>query len=188
MRSNKIKTFLVCLIFFSLLGNVDGVFESYTCEDGTLSGDNECQDGNTPTVMCDTGGGGNCPVICAAECGSLTGCMEGDCKNCCKLGICSVYPVPAEEDEYNACIDSCVGTCEVNKQFCGVILILQSIAVGLATLMLVVNGFKWMTADDAQGRIDARRGVYYVFIGLAVVIIAFALVNYLFVGEVTCSF
>jgi len=181
MKFNQKKGLVIFLILFALIGNVSAPFTSYRC----VGGDgNDCADGTEPTVMCNTDPGGNCPVICAAECGAKTACMSGSCDTCCDAGICNKYA--AGSDEYKACMESCEGTCEVNTQFCGIILILQSIAVGLAVLMLTVNGFKWMVADDAQGRIDAKRGVYYVFIGLAVVIVAFALVNYLYVGEVTC--
>ncbi|RLI89975.1 MAG: hypothetical protein DRO62_00390 [Candidatus Altiarchaeales archaeon] len=185
MKFNTKKWLAISMILFAI-GNVSAVFESYVCDDGTSSGNNKCGDGRTPTVMCDTGPTGNCPVICAAECGSATGCITEYCKSCCAAGICKKYPDPS--DELNACLSSCVGTCEVNAQFCEIILILQSVAVGMAALMLTINGFKWMTADDASGRTDAKRGVYYVFIGLALVIIAFALVNYLYIGKVTCPF
>jgi len=183
MKFNAKKGLVIFLIPFALIVNVSAVFESYKC---VAADGNQCTDGSEPTVMCDTGAGGNCPVICAAECGSATGCMSGSCESCCSAGTCNRYG--AGTDEFDACMNACVGTCEVNKQFCEIILILQSIAVGIAVLMLTINGFKWMTADDASGRTDAKRGVYYVFIGLALVIIAFALVNYLYIGEVTCPF
>ncbi len=181
MEFNKKKVLVIPLIIFALIWNVSAPFESYQC-----AGVNACFDASTPTVMCNTGAGGNCPVICAAECGSMTGCMSGSCNTCCAANTCSIYA--AGSNELKACMGSCEGTCEVNKEFCGIILILQSIAAGLAVLMLAINGFKWMVADDSQGRIDAKRGVYYVFIGLAVVIISFALVNYLLIGDITCPF
>lgn len=181
MEPNKGKWLIICFVAFALVGNVNAPFESYKCAAGD---GNDCGDGTEPTVMCNTDPGGNCDVICAAQCGFKTACVGGSCSNCCSADICNKYPVAS--DEYEVCMESCKGTCEVNGEFCGVILILQSIAAGLAVLMLAVNGFKWMTADDAQGRIDARRGVFYIFIGLALVIIAFALVNYLYVGEVSC--
>lgn len=83
-------------------------------------------------------------------------------------------------------MNSCEGTCDVNREFCVIILILESVAAGMAVLMLMVNGLKFITADDASGRTDAKRGVFYVFIGLALVLVAFALVNYLYIGEVVC--
>jgi len=190
MKFNTKKGFVVSLILFALIVNVSAVFESYTCKDspGPPPRVDECADGSTPTVMCNTGPTGNCPIICAAECGSATGCITGDCKGCCDAGICNKYDPVTDKDRYYACLNACEGTCEVNKQFCEIILILQSVAVGIAVLMLTINGFKWMVADDAQGRVEARRGVYYVFIGLALVMIAFALVNYLYIDEVVCPF
>ncbi|MBN2013747.1 MAG: hypothetical protein JW778_01065 [Candidatus Altiarchaeota archaeon] len=180
MKPNARKAFII-LIAITLIGYADSTFESYKC---TAGDGNNCKDGSEPTVMCNTASGGNCPVICAAECGSMTGCIVGDCESCCSAGTCSKYT--SGSDEFDACVKSCAGNCAANKEFCEIILILESIAAGLAVLSLMVNGLKWMTADDFQGRDDAKKGVYYVLVGLALVIISFALVNYLYVGEVSC--
>ena len=184
MRFNARKL-IISLVLFALVGHVNALFEPYKC---VAADGNACTDGTEPTVMCNTAFiGGNCPVICAAECGSKTGCIAG-CPSCCSAGTCSGYILPAEKDEFEACTEACEGTCEANKEFCTIILILESIAAGMAVLMLVINGLKWMTADDYQSRDDAKKGIYYVFIGLALVIISSALVNYLYVGTVMCAF
>ncbi len=181
MKSNKRNWLILSLILFALIGDASAAYSSYAC---IFADGNQCSDGSEPTVMCDPDPGGNCHIICAAECGSSTPCISGSCDTCCAAGVCSIYG--AGSDERDACMSSCEGTCEVNTEFCGIIIILQSIALGLATLMLTVNGFKWMSADNASGRVDARRGLYYVFIGLLIIIISFALVNYLYVGEISC--
>ena len=124
---------VVFLILFALIGNVSATVESYRCKDGTPSGDNACGDGSTPMVMCNTDPTGNCPIICAAECGSATGCVGGDCENCCSAGICSKYTY--DSDEFDACMKSCEGTCEVNELAKG---IFRNIALVGAIAMLIL--------------------------------------------------
>ncbi|MCK4492069.1 MAG: hypothetical protein KAU03_05560 [Candidatus Altiarchaeales archaeon] len=57
------------------------------------------------------------------------------------------------------------------------------VVVGLAaTLVLVLAGFRYLTAEDSVGRIDARRHVVYGVVGLCVVLVAVPLVNCLVGG------
>jgi|GEM_PF-1301242 len=46
---------------------------------------------------------------------------------------------------------------------------LKQIAVALGWIMMVIMGIKWMTADSASDRADAKKGMLYIVIGLLLV-------------------
>ncbi len=172
------KVVLFAFLILVLLPGANAVYQSYVC-----AGGDSCFDGQTPGVMCDPDGG-NCPYICAAKCASLTSCSSS-CMTCCDASSCSMYA--AGSTRYNACMDSCQGTCDANEQFCDVINILTGIGAGVAVFMLVLNGLKWMLAEDVSGRQDAKRGMLYIFVGLLIFVVAIQLVNFLMGGNVSCE-
>jgi type IV secretory pathway VirB2 component (pilin) len=55
--------------------------------------------------------------------------------------------------------------------------VLYGIAAGVAILLVVIHGVKWKTADSLEGREEAKRGVLNVILGLAIIVIAAALVS-----------
>lgn len=171
--SIKAVLFMLLIAAFSVSSNA--VFKSYACYCG----------GTMVTVMCDaTPLVGNCNYVCASKCGSLTDCVRTDCFDCCDKTTCSGY---VDFKEKEVCSMSCLGTCTANTQFCDIIFILQSIGAGIAVIMLMINGIKWiLLADDPSGRQDARRGIYYVLIGIAIMVTALALVNFILVGRLIC--
>ncbi len=46
---------------------------------------------------------------------------------------------------------------------------LKQIAVALGWVMMIIMGIKWITADAASDRADAKKGMIYIVIGLLVV-------------------
>ncbi len=56
---------------------------------------------------------------------------------------------------------------------------LAAAAAGLAVFMIALNGLKFITADDAKGREDAKQGIIYVLFGLMLLLIGERLVYFL---------
>lgn len=137
-----------------------------------------------PEVMCSTTK--NCKFQCAAKCGRQTTCVR-DCERCCKQTTCNkVLPYPYEKYELDACMDACLGICKTHEELCNLIHILGGIAVAASVFLIMVHGLKWMTAEDSEGRDNARRGIIYVFIGLILVMVAATLASYFFTGSLVC--
>ncbi len=58
--------------------------------------------------------------------------------------------------------------------------ILYGIAAGIAILLIAIHGIKYKTTDNPDVRENAKRGIINVVIGLAIIIIAAALVSMMF--------
>jgi|GEM_PF-3582002 len=58
--------------------------------------------------------------------------------------------------------------------------IIYAISGGIATVMIILHGFKWMTSDNDQDRMMARTGIIHVLLALMIIMLAAALVNLLF--------
>jgi hypothetical protein len=56
------------------------------------------------------------------------------------------------------------------------------IASGIAALFIILTGLKYMTSEDAAGRVEARKRLVYSLAGLMLVALACPLVNMLFSG------
>lgn len=83
-------------------------------------------------------------------------------------------------------MDSCVGTCLTNNEFCQMINLLRFIAIGIGVVLFAVNGVRWVISEDDQGRMEARRGLLWIVFGLIVVVVAVSLVNYIMTGNLVC--
>lgn len=152
-------------------------FGDFICD-----GPYRCANGDTPEVRCSTTK--TCNYQCAAKCGRGTT-FTSDCESRCRSITCNKKP-PYEPDLLAVCMDACVGLCRTHEELCNIIYILGAIAVASAAFLIMVHGVKWMTADDFEGRQNARRGITYVFIGLILVMTAAALASYFFTGSLVC--
>jgi hypothetical protein len=71
---------------------------------------------------------------------------------------------------------------------CIIIRILQAIATGVASLILVYNGARWIWSgsfeegEGPQMRSEAKQRIFYAIGGLILVAVATALVNFIFSG------
>lgn len=61
-----------------------------------------------------------------------------------------------------------------------VVSIVYGVSAAVAVVMLVLHTLKWMTADDEQGRMDAKTGIIYVVVALLILMLAGALVSMLY--------
>ena len=71
-----------------------------------------------------------------------------------------------------------IGTDQVHVDT--VTLIIGGIATGLAAVMLVLNGIKWITADDAQDRLEAKKAIIIILVALLMLVLAQFLVAMFF--------
>jgi type IV secretory pathway VirB2 component (pilin) len=55
--------------------------------------------------------------------------------------------------------------------------IVGGISLGLAAVMFVLNGFKWITADDPQDRLEARKALTIILVAILMLMLAAAFVN-----------
>lgn len=74
---------------------------------------------------------------------------------------------------------------------CKIIVLLQGIAAGIAVLVIVYAGFKWIGSGitDPVARTEAADMIKAVFIGLIIIIIALQFINYMFgneLGTISC--
>jgi hypothetical protein len=168
-----------------------------------------CPAGITPTVRCrhddsvspPTPVCGDCELQCAKACGEATTCIETGaapmpCQTCCDSVTCSGYPaydqilcyIPiGARAEACACENACMGTCKFNTNFCYMIILVCIVAGIMGAIMLLLLALKWITSDDPQGRTEARRGIWYVIVGIIVIISASALVGALLGSTIPCQ-
>lgn len=113
-------------------------------------------------------------------CSSDADCGKGEY---CDTSRCSCFPIVREPGD--------AIKCNVNR-FCEFVRLLQAIAAGLATLLLVFAGVKWIFSgiEEPETREEAKSMVKNVLIGLVIVVTALELVNYVFgqpLGAISCS-
>jgi hypothetical protein len=167
-----------------------------------------CPAGPTPSVWCrhdDSSGTpvpvcSDCRLQCAKACGEATTCIETGaaavpCTDCCNTQTCAGYgsyselacfiPIGAQA-EACACQNACIGTCNFNTSFCNMVMLIVIVAGIMATIMLVLLAIKWIISDDPQGRTDARRGIWYVVVGIIIIVSAAALVGAILNANVPC--
>ena len=131
----------------------------------------------------------DCELKCAGACGDTTLCISDDCANCCDTTTCITGAAPkytAGSDEKKACMEACKGRCEVNTEFCNLIKIIKAIALSIAVFMISISGLKFMIAEDAMGRKEARDGIIYVITGIIIIAIASILVTFVLGGNLGC--
>jgi type IV secretory pathway VirB2 component (pilin) len=58
--------------------------------------------------------------------------------------------------------------------------IIFGVSVGVAVLMIVLNGLKWMTSDDEGDRAEAKTAMIYAGVALLILMLAGALVGLMF--------
>ena len=161
------------------------ITRGFVCGMYNFGYDYTCADGSNPEVTCSTDD--DCKILCAQMCGKNTGCYY-DCNDCCSGTSCNkLFPKPYDADEMNACVDVCRGYCDANVEFCKVIRMLQIIMGGICALMITLNGIKWTVSDDEAGRKSAKQGIIYTIAGLVLLLVGTALVDYLYVGSITCG-
>ena len=69
---------------------------------------------------------------------------------------------------------------------CKILLLIQSIAAGIATVMIILAGYQWIASagfEDPRRRTEAKERIVHVFIGLVFIMVATQLINYLFGGS-----
>ena len=113
------------------------------------------------------------------------------CFDCCDTITCrdakyTPLPLGIEQQEKDACMRSCEGTCEANTKFCDVITMLRQMAIIIAAIMIAINGIRWIFSEDMEARKDARRGLIYVVAGLTAIVLAAALVEFLLNDRIVC--
>ncbi|HHQ44968.1 MAG TPA: hypothetical protein ENN13_02400 [Candidatus Altiarchaeales archaeon] len=57
---------------------------------------------------------------------------------------------------------------------------LLEMAAALATLLFAIMGLRWIAADSAQEREEAKKGMIYIVTGLLIVVSAHAIVRQLY--------
>lgn len=144
----------------------------------------------------------DCILQCAKTCGEATRCIEtvstppNWCETCCNTQTCQGYPaynialcyIPLGPfGESCACQNACIGTCRFNTNFCYMVLLIFIVGGMMAAIMLLLLALKWIISDDPQGRTDARRGIWYVIVGIIIIVSASALVGTILGVNIPCS-
>ncbi len=74
----------------------------------------------------------------------------------------------------------------INELICRLIQVLWGIAAAVATIVIVIAGIKWIgSSEDAGARAQAKATIIHAIIGLIIVIVALAIVNWSITGHVT---
>ncbi|HEX55454.1 MAG TPA: hypothetical protein ENF49_04935 [Candidatus Altiarchaeales archaeon] len=58
--------------------------------------------------------------------------------------------------------------------------LIYGISTAFATLLLIFHGFKFITASTTEDKREARNGLIYTLLGLFIIALALALVNFLY--------
>lgn len=149
-----------------------------------------------PTPVCS-----DCNLQCAKACGEATNCIEigsapMPCVDCCNTVTCAGYAAYNElacyiplgaRAEACACENACIGTCKFNTSFCNMIILIVIAAGIMGAIMLLLLALKWIISDDPQGRTDARRGIWYVIVGIIIIMSATALVGTILGSNIPCQ-
>ena len=72
---------------------------------------------------------------------------------------------------------------EWNQVICIVLRLIQFVAAGIAALVIILGGVKFMTSENLEERSGAKKMLIQAVSGLIILIIAVQLVNYLVTGS-----
>jgi len=195
METN-LKIIFILAVLIILMNNASPKMEDLVCENQPDCGEDfTCPSGQQPAVRCpyDTSDPTDikpicdkCKIECARECGRLISSCTGDCDTCCASSSnCGGYRVGSEERK--VCEDTCKAVCESAQELCRIILLLQFLSMGVGIIIFSINGLKWILSDSEGGRGEAKKGVVYTLFGLSVIMAASALVEYFYIGSISCS-
>ncbi len=73
----------------------------------------------------------------------------------------------------------------MNGQIYPLVDIVYGIAAGIAALMIILHGFKWLISEEPAERKEAKERIIYVLYGLIIIIIAVALVNTIYSASIS---
>jgi type IV secretory pathway VirB2 component (pilin) len=73
----------------------------------------------------------------------------------------------------------------INNLMCRILQVLWAVAAGVAVVVIVVAGIKWIgSAEDAGARAQAKSTIVHAIIGLLIVMVAMAVVGWVVSGDV----
>jgi len=137
----------------------------------------------------------NCLEKWGTSCGGLTNYLD-DSTNCdmwCQglsddvevvkwsvFGIVDLVDIKA--DVLASCKKACESKCGLNETIHSIVSIIYYIAGIIAAIMLVINGYKFITSTTPEDRDDAKKGVVYIILALIIITIAGSLVDLLMGG------
>ena len=76
----------------------------------------------------------------------------------------------------------------ITSLICRLILVLYGIAAAVASIVIVIAGIRWVgSAEDAGARASAKSTMIHAIIGLIIVIVALAIVNWAVTGTSVAS-
>ncbi|HDH41311.1 MAG TPA: hypothetical protein ENG12_02755 [Candidatus Altiarchaeales archaeon] len=139
----------------------------------------DCNDCQNLTCNADGTWQWSCPTKAGAECSSNTECWATT--KWCNLETCNCEePPPTLASKWR-----------IEDVACRIIVLLQEIVAGIATLIIVYAGIKWMGSGvtDPVARQEAADMIKAVFVGLVIIIVALQFINYMFgneLGTVSC--
>ena len=139
----------------------------------------DCNDCQNLTCNADGTWQWSCPTKAGAECSSNTECWATT--KWCNLETCNCEePPPTLASKWR-----------IEDVACKIIVLLQKIVAGIATLIIVYAGIKWMGSGvtDPAARQEAADMIKAVFVGLVIIIVALQFINYMFgneLGTVSC--
>jgi hypothetical protein len=136
-----------------------------------------------PTAYCDNTN--TCKVACAQGCGRET-VFGTKCDENCNTVTCN--KAKYLQDEKDNCKGACVSMCKVNEEMCNLLFIMEIAAALIAAIMLAINGLKWVMSESPEARDSARGGVYYVIVGIIVIMAALGLVSTILGVSLICFF
>jgi hypothetical protein len=212
MHKNSTAIILIMLAFSAALAEAS--YQQFACgAPGPVDAPHNfaCGSGASPTIWCSYDDFNSrfitddCAPKCAKGCGQLNSChtvAAQTCEQCCgtnspqsrcdgkgygaySWGAC-FFPTSLGGKEACSCQQSCIGTCEVNKDFCDVINLLKIVVGIAAAIIIAIHGVMWIKSEDAHGRDDARRGIWYVIVGVIVIAMAGTIVAFLLGKSLVC--
>lgn len=188
MKFNPYILLAVLVIAITLMNSGSAEYGQHTCS-YICNGCTPIVNCNNPTARIESD---SCKQECARACGFRTTGRsdEVDCKSDCNTWCL----IPSEScgllgtlscETRDECKKACKSTCEMNGQIYPLVEIVYGIAAGIAALMIILHGFKWLISEEPAERKEARERIIYTLYGVIIIIIAVALVNTIYSASIS---
>ncbi len=189
MKFNPSILLAVLVIAITLMNSGSAEYREYTCTNPPIN----CP-GCVPIINCDpTNDIDGCNRQCASTCGLRTSLRSDQiaspdtCDTKCANNVCNGISGSCGLlcDLNKECKNACKSTCELNGQIYSLVDIVYEIAAGIAALMIILHGFKWLISEEPAERKEARERIIYTLYGVIIIIIAVALVNTIYSASIS---
>jgi hypothetical protein len=89
---------------------------------------------------------------------------------------------PAQTTNYSAKDSGKIITAQINKTFCTIITLITLVTAGIAALVIILAGVRYMTSEDPDEAGRSKTRIVYAIVGMILVLLACPMIDYLVTG------